>query len=208
MHILGKTKNHLRLDSLLALNWSLILSLKYILYLLFRFNRWHLSDPESRNYFDLCCALANSVKNKQSILDIGCGLGEMLDRPAYVNKVGIDIDSKVIRAAKYRAYFNLQFRRRYLCEDVLANGIAGKYDCILLVNWVHNLPPSTMISLVKRLMIDNLSPGGCIITEGVFSDGYKYSHFWPTYKNQMQCTSISEYIVSSNRSLYLISRNC
>lgn len=190
-----------------SLNLKLIFSIKYLLYLLFKFDRWHLSEPTSRSYLSLCTSLANSLENKQAVLDIGCGLGEILDTISYKKKLGIDIDSNVISAAKLRSYLSLH-RPQFIEKDVFSSNLEGSFDCILLLNWIHNIPPQQIIGLVKKLIHNNLAIGGCIITEGVFADGYKYHHHWPTYQKSMKSTSIYEYSVNSFRSLYRVGRLC
>lgn len=64
----------------------------------YHFNSWHLSPYEWKEYAQVCVRYVNA-HNCQTIVDIGCGLGEILQQVKAEKKVGLDLEKEVIMAA-------------------------------------------------------------------------------------------------------------
>ena len=61
--------------------------------LFFRFDKWHTSPFENRQY---ACDILSEIKgriNKGAILELGCGLGDIIGKTNYKEKYFYDISS-------------------------------------------------------------------------------------------------------------------
>lgn len=65
----------------------------------FNFDTWHISPYELRKYVQAVAEYVNS-KNADVVVDIGCGLGEMLRHIHARVRIGLDLHEEAIRAAK------------------------------------------------------------------------------------------------------------
>lgn len=67
---------------------------------IYRFDPWHASAPyECRNYKRIVVELANELC-PNVVLEIGCGLAEIVSHISAKNRYGIDCDDSVISAAR------------------------------------------------------------------------------------------------------------
>lgn len=65
----------------------------------YHFDTWHLSPYEWREYAQACVEYINA-HNCKTIVDIGCGLGEILQHVKADKKIGLDMQEEVIMAAR------------------------------------------------------------------------------------------------------------
>jgi hypothetical protein len=146
-----------------------------VLRLLFGFDRWHASAPYScRPYKELVVNLANALQ-PSVVMEIGCGLGDIVSRVKAVDRFGIDADLQVIRAARF-----LHWRRGYWIHDdgiriqtVIAH--ERTIDCLIMVNWIHNLHPERL----SELLLPLLPQTRYLILDAIDADGpdsYRYKH--------------------------------
>jgi SAM-dependent methyltransferase len=113
----------------------------------FGLDKWHVNSPYScRPYKRLVVDLADSIQ-VNSVVEIGCGLGDIIARVKSPFRAGIDIDSNVIRAAKF-INPNIDFRVR---DCVYSNEIK-KGSLVIMVNWIHNINESELSLIIKRLL--------------------------------------------------------
>ncbi|MEP7242298.1 MAG: class I SAM-dependent methyltransferase [Gammaproteobacteria bacterium] len=141
----------------------------------FGFDPWHASAPFfCRPYKAHVVELANSVR-PATVVEVGCGLGEILVRVRARNRLGFDQDASVIRAAR----FLHPWRARWVNSDgaaivrVLPAG--GTIDCLIMVNWIHNLSPAQLAELVLPL----LPLSRHLLLDAIDADGpksYRYKH--------------------------------
>src|SRR5882672_11472339 len=82
--------------------------LRYVLYLYFRFSRWHIISLRERPYARAIIDYLNSRPPEQrgKALEIGCGLGDIIRRVDFENRVGLDADNSVLRAARFLSSFS------------------------------------------------------------------------------------------------------
>lgn len=120
--------------------------------LLFRFDRWHVSAPYScRPYKELVVELANELQPSIAV-EVGCGLGDIISRVNAVDRFGFDADARVIRAARF-----LHRDRGFWIHD---DGTsiqrvvppARIIDCLIMVNWIHNLSPERLSEFLLPLL--------------------------------------------------------
>ena len=65
----------------------------------YHFDTWHLSPYEWKEYAQVCVRYLNSHDCK-TVVDIGCGLGEILQHIKADRKIGLDLQEEVIQAAR------------------------------------------------------------------------------------------------------------
>lgn len=143
----------------------------------FGFNAWHCSGTFScRAYKQRVVDLANQLAPRR-VVDIGCGLGEVLVRINAKDRIGFDVDSRVVRAAQWLHGSKAAFFTASLEEnEKIANSTGEAADVLIMVNWIHELPPQDLIrmlnALLARIKIRFL------IVDGIFPDipGYRYHH--------------------------------
>ena len=65
----------------------------------YHFDTWHISPYELRKYIQAAAAYINE-KNADVVVDVGCGLGEMLRHTNAKVRIGFDIHEETIEAAE------------------------------------------------------------------------------------------------------------
>ena len=87
-----------------------------------------------------------------SVVEVGCGLGDILSRVRARKRFGFDIDSSAIRAARI-----LHPGRTHwingdagAIESNLPPGL--RIDCLIMVNWIHNLSPEQLAASVLPIL--------------------------------------------------------
>ena len=140
-----------------------------ILVYLFRLNNWHSSLCEDRPYAQMVILLANST-HANSLIDFGCGLGEISLKAKAENKLLVDSDPKIIRYLSFIKLFTNQNFRVSLTADM------AKYELAIVVNWTHNIDPDSLRVFIKKLHAETISDGGYLIVDKVKSPIHKYSH--------------------------------
>jgi SAM-dependent methyltransferase len=140
--------------------------------LLFRFGAWHASAPYScRAYKKMVVELANALHPAVAV-EVGCGLGDIISRVKAVERVGIDLDANVIRAARF-----LHWRGRWIQGDSsrVLQLQQRRIDCLIMVNWIHCLSPDELAALLLPL----LPITRYLILDAIDADGpcsYRYKH--------------------------------
>lgn len=120
----------------------------------FRFDSWHANAPYAcRAYKKAVVDLANSV-SPVTVVEVGCGLGEILSRIIAKNRCGVDADARVIRAARFLHSRRITWIAAAAAklEDRLPPDLL--IDCLIMVNWIHNLTSEelaeTLVPLLPR----------------------------------------------------------
>ena len=143
--------------------------------LLFGFDRWHASAPYScRPYKELVVELANALK-PSIVVEVGCGLGDIISRVNAVDLFGIDSDLRVIRAARF-----LHRGRGFWIHDdgnCIQRVVPQErtIDCLIMVNWIHNLSPERL----SELLLPLLPRTRYLILDAIDADGpnsYRHKH--------------------------------
>jgi SAM-dependent methyltransferase len=123
-----------------------------VLQRVFHFDPWHSNSPYScRPYKRVVVGIINSLR-PISVVEVGCGLGEILSRTCARERFGFDSDPAVVRAARF-----LHPRgARWVAADAsavreLLPGEQG-IDCLVMINWIHNLGPDQLAECVLPLL--------------------------------------------------------
>lgn len=128
-----------------------------ILQKVYLFDDWHLEPINCKPYArEVISRTERYLREKeiQCVVEIGCGLGEIIgnikvDPNKKCQKIGIDIDSNVIRAAKL-LHPSITF-------------LSGSFDqcknkqrcCLIMVNFIHMIPEEKLKEEVKHLLLTN-----------------------------------------------------
>lgn len=133
----------------------------------FGFDPWHYKNTwYDRLYKQTAVAMAQRLAPKR-VVEVGCGLGEIIARIGAPLKVGYDIQKEVIEAARFLYGKRVLFRVGSL-PDVREKEV----DLLIALNWIHELSPAALGELFscapcRYLLIDAIKPG---------QRGYKYPH--------------------------------
>ncbi len=145
----------------------------WLLKIFFGFDNWHVYASSRPKYVKVVWDIANSLKPRNKVVEIGCGLGNLLEGLKYESKIGIDIDQRVIRAARFIhsirgseiIFKNSDFEERYRAKDA---------NLVVMVNWIHSIPAEELRKKINVIINNILSENGYLLCEGV--SVYKYYH--------------------------------
>jgi hypothetical protein len=148
---------------------------RILLYYIFRFDKWHISVLGEKRYAMEIIRYCNSLKRDKQVLEIGCGLGDILRNVESFRSFGYDRDVNALKAAVFLSLFRpgrVSFKSHVFPKDE----ITGKYDVIILVNWIHGIEPSVLRENLHSLFSFNLTTNGIIIIDTVHEERYMYNH--------------------------------
>ena len=155
---------------------------------IFGLKGFHKSTYLEKKYCALIVKHLNSRTLKNSVLEIGTGLGDILLNLNFKFLNGYDHKKNVLEALKFRnkIYF---FKRKNLITKLYSihsdEQIKGKFDVIIICNFIHNFEPKLINQKIKDFYKNNLSKGGEIIFDSLETEEpldlnqkrhYKYTH--------------------------------
>jgi SAM-dependent methyltransferase len=151
---------------------------RHLLRAYFQFDKWHISTLYDKKYaLDIVRHLnARPAAGRTSVLEIGCGLGDILRHIRYEHRTGYDNDRNALKAARFLSRVGLQPRTDYAYFEFPASPITGTFDAILMVNWIHHVPPDTLKTKIANYFLNHLRPGGEMIIDTVQDKEYKFNH--------------------------------
>lgn len=141
------------------------------------FSKWHITPIEFRDYavdvvrFSRFLRHKGIISDNSFIVEIGCGLGEMLNGINHTNSIGIDISKSVISCAS-QLYTNIDF-------------CTGSFDCIkgynigmlMLINFIHEIDQQTLKSEINKIVSSNdVNIIVMDVLENIEMSNYKFSH--------------------------------
>lgn len=134
----------------------------------FHFDKWHIMPIEHRPYALELCRYVNELIKKEgleNVVEIGCGLGEILARINVRQRTGFDVEENVILAAK-SLHKKIEFHKGTF-GDVRGRDI----DVLIVVNFIHNIAPDELKRRFAELLANNKVK--FIVVDSV---AYKYFH--------------------------------
>ena len=158
-----------------------------ILQKIYRFDPWHVSgNYYSRPYKARVVALAET-HHPQIVVEIGVGLGDIIGRVNAPKRAGLDLDRKVIKAARYCVPRNVVLAQANFLDPqsiltALKAAQIDAIDCLILVNWIHmigideiagTLDHVAAIIPIRRILVDAIKPG---------TPGYRHHHDADAFK--------------------------
>jgi SAM-dependent methyltransferase len=179
-----------------------------LLSMVFKFDRWHTSAPYScRPYKSEVVNAANNI-NPSSVLEVGCGLGEIVSKINSKKCFGIDRDAHVINAAIFLCRKKkIKFFVANLSDvQIISNNIGQNIDLLVLVNWPHGCPWSQLYDAVRNLI--NTLGVSSILIDGINPDVSGYSNYYGAKDFEQWGKIVNVTPLSDNvRSLYHIEIN-
>ena len=153
---------------------------RIILMLFFRFDYWHTSPVDNRKYaIDIISALNRRI-SRGSLIEIGCGLGDILIKSNYDRKYFYDISTEVLNAAAFMQKFSKtssinSFKTFDLLTESLDKDL--KFDAVVLVNWIHGFEGEELKLRLTKIINNNLNKKGLIIFDIIENNpSYKFNH--------------------------------
>ncbi|MBU5477606.1 class I SAM-dependent methyltransferase [Eubacterium sp. MSJ-13] len=142
--------------------------LKTILYKIYKFDEWHLIPLEDRKYVSDVVNTINKKDDIRTVLEIGCGLGDIV-RNVYGKKcVGYDVSESVISAARL-----LSHRTKFFV-GTFDKIFHKKIDCLITVNFIHGIPTEELREIYKEFFINNRVK--YLVLDTVVSKKYSFNH--------------------------------
>lgn len=133
----------------------------------YQFQSWHITPINFRPYaIDVVEYLNRQTKRK--VIEIGCGLGEIIGNVSNCERVGYDIDEKVVMVAK-KLYRNTHF---YM--GTFENVKNQKIDYLITVNFIHGISPEELKKIYERLYQNNEIRH--FVLDIVDSSNYRFNH--------------------------------
>ena len=181
--------------------------LKIILSFVFRFDYWHSSPRENRDYILFSNKIIKLKKNKDYIADIGCGLGEVTYniKNSYIDFY--DSSSNIIRFLKITKFF--QKKNNFYLFDFKEEQLTKKYDIIVLLNFLHNIDEQFFLERLSNIYFKNLRRYGFLIFDIIDQNkNYKYNHKIKFFleKNKIKRVFISNKM-KFNRRIIIVMKN-
>ena len=147
---------------------------KFILYKIFNFDRWHATTVVGNNYVPLIIKTVNS-SDASNVVEIGCGLGEIILNIDAKNKLCLDKSQEVLNAASLISklkFKNAVFKKFDFTNDILKD----KHDVIIMVNWPYVINKKILKDKFSILFSKNLYDSGFIIIDTVADKHYRHNH--------------------------------
>jgi SAM-dependent methyltransferase len=141
----------------------------------FEFDSWHANAPFScRPYKGQVVELANSL-HPRTVVEVGCGLGDILSRISARERFGFDTDAGVIRAARFLHRHSAHWIHGDAACVARTVPVDHGIDCMIMVNWTHNVSAEQLAALllplaqrVRYLILDAIDVNG--------PGSYKHKH--------------------------------
>jgi SAM-dependent methyltransferase len=155
-----------------------------------KFDVWHASAPYScRPYKRKVVELANALQ-PEMVVEVGCGLGDILSRVKARERFGFDTDLAVVRAARCLHPVRARWIHGDASSVVPCTPQGRRIDCLIMVNWIHNLSPERLAACllpllprVGHLIVDSIDPDA--------SPSYSFRHDFKFLRDVAERVSIA-----------------
>jgi hypothetical protein len=150
---------------------------RILIWKIFKFEKWHISNLSQRGYAQDIIEFSNK-KKFTSVVEIGVGIGDIIRNIYAANKLCLDIDKKVLKANKFLSYFNNKGSNQIAFKDfdIYKNHLEGRYDLIIMVNWIHNIESRILKKQFSNFINKNLNTNGYLIFDILENASYNYNH--------------------------------
>jgi hypothetical protein len=123
-----------------------------ILQRVYGFDPWHSKATYAcRPYKSSVVRLANSLP-LDTVVEIGCGLGDIVSRVKARHRVGIDLAPQVIRAARFLHPRGIVWMSGSAAALDQQLSVGSVIDCLIMVNWIHNLSAEELKAILAPLL--------------------------------------------------------
>ncbi len=165
---------------------------RLVLQYAFTFDRWHITPLVGRNYAEDIIAFLNSKpkESRYEVIEIGCGLGDIIRHLDYQKKIGYDSEDNVLRAASFLSRISRQKNIIYKSFEFPITPLNEMVNTIILVNWIHHIEPDVLKMKMEDYFENHLLPGGEIIIDTVQDKAYRINHQVSFIVQNLNCTLI------------------
>jgi hypothetical protein len=180
-----------------------------MLFYIFRFDHWHVSPLLERPYARDIINYLNSqpADHRRRIIEIGCGLGDILRNVRFHEKLGLDCDINALRAATFLSCLRLKREDiRFEYSKFPDTQVNGFYDAILMVNWIHNIPPVLLKEKIEEYFREHLLPGGQFLIDTVGAKNYKYNHSVEFLTEGLDCSVATLGNYENMRNIFILKK--
>lgn len=162
-------------DMIPNLRHKILLRLKYLLHLIlfsiFKFDSWHISSIESREYcIDVVGYINKKISPIDCVVEIGCGLGETIKQIQSKNSIGYDLSPEVISAAKTYHFFSNKLFQVGSFDSVKGKDI--KY--LIALNFLHDFDQEEVAAWFYKII--NSNSISYIVLDEVADSAYENNH--------------------------------
>ncbi len=142
------------------------------------FDPWHRMPLAAKDYaVDIIEHLNSLPRNRRGrVADIGCGLGDILLNLAFHERLGLDSDPAVLKGAKIVRLTHFKGNARFATYSFPGDVMDGAFDGVIMVNWLHGVPPDPSKDGIACIFRNHVNPGGCLVIDTVSKDGYPFRH--------------------------------
>jgi SAM-dependent methyltransferase len=183
--------------------------LRLLLFSYYRFDKWHVHPLSRRKYaLDIIKYLNKKpASERQVIIEIGCGLGDLLRSVRFEKRIGYDLDANALRAAKWLSKVTFNQSIVYNWFKFPESRLDGTANVIILVNWVHHIVPDVLKQKIEEYFNGHLLPAGEIIIDTVQSSGYKFNHSISYLTSDLKCSLVKISDDINEREIFVIRKN-
>lgn len=181
-----------------------------ILQKIYRFDPWHVGgNYYSRPYKARVIALAEKHR-PQTVVEIGVGLGDIIGRVRAKTRVGLDLDGKVLKAARHCVPRDVILAEaNFLAAPTIVAALKAArieaIDCLILVNWIHMIGIDEIAATLDH--VSSIIPIRHVLADAIKTGtpGYRHHHDADTFK---RLGAVEEIVPGDSvRDLILIKRS-
>jgi SAM-dependent methyltransferase len=158
------------------------------LQLYFRFDKWHISPLSERPYAMDIIKYCNLQNHRESIAEIGCGLGDIIRNVDYIQRHGYDKDTQALKAARLLPRGKRRNGLAFDDFDFPHSALPDKVNVLIMVNWIHHIEEPILRNKIHQYFRENLLKNGQIIIDTVGDPAYRYNHDIRKLSNGLDCT--------------------
>lgn len=105
-------------------------------------------------------------------------------------KIGLDNESEVLSALHFLCYLrNRGGEVKTFKFDFASDNVSGKFDAVILCNWIHEIDPSLLKMKIKEIFDSHLCDGGEIVLDALDNPTYKYNHKMDDLTQGLSCST-------------------
>ncbi len=145
---------------------------------MFSFDEWHVMPLSSRPYAQAIINYLNAfsgIQNK-TVVEIGCGLGDILRNIKARHKLGLDSNRNVLRALKLICLATGNSKMRLRQFTFPQSELDGQYDIVICVNWIHHVAPLVLKDNIDKIWLHHMAQKGALVIDTVDDPAYRYNH--------------------------------